>query len=110
MTEFSSQRVVTAKKQHVCDNCGHPINIGESYTYYVSKSDGIFWQAHSHNDCAKAWADYATEYGDFDGVGFLIDECLGDPEETVYFFKESHPTVFIKLVKTLRNRGANIEF
>lgn len=37
---FTSERIVKAKKQHVCVECGKTINIGEKYEYTFGVWDG----------------------------------------------------------------------
>ena len=42
-TEFSEDRVVTARKPHKCTECGAVIEAGDKYRYYSGKFDGIFY-------------------------------------------------------------------
>ena len=49
--EFYSVKIVKARKKHKCYECGHIIEIGESYEYATGKWDGDFDVFKTCDDC-----------------------------------------------------------
>lgn len=40
-----------SRKQYICDLCGEPINVGDSYTYQFNKEDGETFTFRCHDYC-----------------------------------------------------------
>lgn len=49
-----------ARKKHVCDLCGAPINKGEIYSRWVSV-DGYMCESKVHHNCEIAIGDYCSD-------------------------------------------------
>jgi hypothetical protein len=103
MLEFYSKRNVKAKKQHICDNCGKAIELGETYSYLAYKDDGEIWQIKSHLDCEQAQIEiHDTFYeGDSEYWCFLNEQLLYDEAEIregiVELLKTKYPFVYLRM-------------
>lgn len=53
MTTILSDKIITARKPHVCDECLNAINAGEKYHQQCNIYDGDFCVWKSHVDCRK---------------------------------------------------------
>ena len=51
MVEMITESQVIAKKQHLCDECGHVIPVGMRYYRQFCKDCGESWTWVSHIDC-----------------------------------------------------------
>ena len=79
MSEFLTVRHVKhARKQYRCDDCGHPICVGEHYRYWCEKQEGEVMDAHVHEECA-AWANAVMNTDE--GRCFLEDADPSDEWE-----------------------------
>lgn len=72
---YSWRDVKSSRKDRRCDECGHPISVGDPYRYSAMKSEGEFYTLSCHADC-QSWAS-ALMCSD-DGRGFLRDS---DPDD-----------------------------
>lgn len=62
MMEFwSEQDIKAARKPHVCEMCGRPINIGESYCRESGKWEGDFFSRCMHLVCHEMEMEYCCE-------------------------------------------------
>ena len=76
---FSSIRDIKAsRKARVCEECRHPINIGDPYTSYAGMYEGEFYNGDAHTDCLK-WANRVMCMDD--GRGCIIDSDPADEGE-----------------------------
>lgn len=50
---FCNEKLVTARKRHLCDACLKPINPGEQYLRAAGVSNGDFWSGAYHPDCRE---------------------------------------------------------
>lgn len=48
--EFCSEKLVRARKPHICGECGDPIQPGDLHEYVTGKWDGCF---SDHRTCAR---------------------------------------------------------
>ena len=55
----------TAKKQHICEMCGKPINPNEEYSVEVGKYDGDFFYRKLHKDCYNILQEYYDDQVDY---------------------------------------------
>jgi len=63
MVERGEQRVVVARKEHRCRECGCLIEIGEKHIDDVLKDDDVYhWRAHT--DCFALAMEYDQRHGD----------------------------------------------
>lgn len=86
MSDFTNFRTVRAAKQHRCDQCGKPINVGEQYQYTAFVFEGDFGAYREHPDCRNAWAQLNFGLRDIsppDETFFLIDDEI-EPEEKTW--------------------------
>ena len=95
MTEFSSVKYITARKQHVCCECRGPIFKGDSYEKYFIVSD----YCSDYKTCyycviAREWLTKSTDWpNDVDGeghsffFGMLRDHLLEQAREGDVKFK-----------------------
>lgn len=51
--EFIDVEQRTARKQHVCCECGKPIEVGQRYEYARGKYEGEFWDCKTCLVCAE---------------------------------------------------------
>lgn len=51
MLEFSTQKTLTARKEHKCLLCGQKIGIGQKYIRHSGKYDGDFFDDCFHESC-----------------------------------------------------------
>lgn len=95
--DFSSQRTVVGRKEHVCEQCRKAIPMGERHSYFAGKFDGQFWTYREHADCRVAWLALITRRDDdfYDGVAFLCDDDI-EPAEREWMRSE-HPAVAERL-------------
>ncbi len=91
--EFSTERCVTANKEHQCCECKRPIKVGENYVRCTLGGDGAVDTYKQHLRCYHfaRWLNYVvlSHYGD--------DECIGFgyiTEELNEYLPEADPAVF----------------
>lgn len=78
MQFLSERHVKAARKAHVCDECGHPIPVGEPYTSWSCMYEGEFQTGEAHAECI-AWANAVLNHDD--GRAFLCDADPADEWE-----------------------------
>jgi hypothetical protein len=64
MVEFFTATEPTARKQHICDLCGRPINVGEKYSRFEGKADGEMFCTKNHLFCADVIERYCQWAGE----------------------------------------------
>lgn len=77
--EFFSERTVTAKKNHRCEECRKIIYAGEKYEYFSGKTDGDFWTAKQHVHCASfcRFVNHKINLLDCSPFGFIEEDLRG---------------------------------
>lgn len=97
----STRATVVAAKQHICDQCGKPIQKGTIHSYTAGKYDGDFYTAREHNDCRELWLKLwdvrGLLYGDTQDV--LISD--GDLYEDKEWIAAEYPDVAARLWPSL---------
>lgn len=59
MTDFFCERIVKrSRKAAQCVSCLQPIDIGSTVAYWSGRTDGDFFTARRHKECAEAETDY----------------------------------------------------
>ena len=93
-----SQRISRAAKQHVCDQCGQPIHVGERHKAEAMVWEGEFQVYRSHLDCDRAAASYhrMARLNWDEGVN-LRDEVGSEPDEMAAWLAECHPSVALRM-------------
>lgn len=88
--DFHSEKIITAKKTHLCGECGTRINPGDKYEYVVAKCDGEFCVAKTCQICleirnvffCKEWVygfileDLCTHISDY--KGHISESCIAE--------------------------------
>ncbi len=49
--DFVSEKMVRARKVHVCSECNRTIPVGEKYARAVGKYEGEFWHCYTCAEC-----------------------------------------------------------
>jgi hypothetical protein len=58
------EKVVTARKEHTCLECGEKIRPGEKYHYYFQVSEsGDWWQGHVCTPCERIRTNFCAPFG-----------------------------------------------
>ena len=77
-----SDTVVTARKPHVCEECGRYILKGQPYRNQTNKEGGDIWTFKAHIDCFDLGSAYRTKNDCWRGLGdFLPMYELIEPHE-----------------------------
>lgn len=77
MPEYIDEKIVKARKEHICDYCTEKILSGTKYSDFVGKEDGRLYHFKSHLRC-KFIANQLYEYIDpWDGLGHdeFVEGC-----------------------------------
>jgi hypothetical protein len=84
--EFSSDRTLTARKEHKCVECGRSIGVGERYRRSFMKQDGAVYDAKTcaHCDVACSW---------------LVANCNGYIYEAVIEDFQEHATPCMPMLR-----------
>lgn len=96
--EFFNVREVTARKQHICEHCRKPIEVGERHHYAAGKWEGDFTSYREHQECREAWSELNFTLRDLypdERAAFLADDewCSEDKE----WIRETYPIVAIRM-------------
>lgn len=78
---WRARDVKSARKARICDECGHPIEVGTAYRSCAYMNDGEFETQNVHVEC-QTFANFVMEHDD--GRQFLRDSHPDDeccPEE-----------------------------
>lgn len=78
MTEFQTQRTLTARKPHKCFLCGADIQIGEKYVRYSGKYDGDFFDQCFHTDCVYLLDKFCREQRDEEYSPDWVTDWISD--------------------------------
>lgn len=62
MSEFHTSSAVTARKRHICSECGGGIEPGEEYRRHAGRFDGRFYSYRLCGLCQQAWNWFSREY------------------------------------------------
>lgn len=80
---FASERIVTARREHRCYECGRTIGLGETYQRAAGSCWGEFWHAKTCAHCANTrthvvayFPAYNEDY--YGGLGEHLVECAWD--------------------------------
>lgn len=60
MMEFFNERLLKARKPHICEMCGREIKTGEIYRKETGVFYGEFFSRNLHNRCAEFEAEYCS--------------------------------------------------
>jgi hypothetical protein len=91
--EFFRTSIVTARKDHRCEQCRHVIPAGAPHTYCAGKFEGDFMSYREHSDCRAAWHELNFKIREYyeDAAPFMRDdECL---KEDRAWLEEHYPVV-----------------
>lgn len=96
MTDFFGCKEVFGRKQHVCEQCGRPIFIGEKHLYSAGKLDGDFSAYREHLDCHDLWITIRglKDLNWDEESEFLINDDLSDDREWI---TRDHPAIAARL-------------
>lgn len=75
--EFSTTKVVTARKLHKCCECDEQIKPGEKYELVQGKWEGQMDKFNTCIPCSNIRNDYCPNGYEFGGLSEAIWECLG---------------------------------
>lgn len=78
MLEFSTSKILTAKKEHTCDLCGQKIEVGEKYNRYSGKFDGSFFDCCYHESCFDIIGKYCRIEGEEEYSEDWLQEWIYD--------------------------------
>lgn len=86
-----SDKVVTARKRHTCDQCLKHIDPPERYRRQVYTRDGFtVYKAHECCDNAATELFYLWRLRAGDDDGVLLHSDVDDPEDVEFLIKEFH--------------------
>ena len=99
--DFHTHRIVAARKQHRCEHCGKPIEVGEKHRRSAQVWDGDFSSYREHIECFAAWNElnFSRHLKDRDpceGAPFLRDDDDFYPEDRQWM-REVYPAVAARL-------------
>lgn len=104
---FSSRTLVKAgRKEHRCDNCGQPIEIGQPSVLGAGVHEGDFGSWRSHPECDELWNqvfrdmdswDYGMDIDTLEALGLGRDELIPTLEE----YAKAHPVAVARLMVTV---------
>ena len=77
MNDVLSDTVKKARKKHICDFCGCPIEIGEMYANQSIACDGSVYTWKAHIICMDALSIFDMDNGWGDGVDWqTFQDCI----------------------------------
>ncbi|MDJ0513001.1 MAG: hypothetical protein QNJ62_06125 [Methyloceanibacter sp.] len=99
MWDFVTGRnIKRTRTQHICKQCGKPIEAGSPARYLSGKYDGEFQSSYEHVECHAAWQAFRELCGFY---GYEETPWLWDDYELRYdhqdWLKENHPIVYNRL-------------
>lgn len=76
-TEMFRERVIKARKQHTCCECGDVIASGSLHELATGKCDGDFFSVRTCLPCSRIRADYCPGGWIYGELRERLHECLG---------------------------------
>lgn len=98
MSDFYSCAKVRAAKQHRCEQCRKPIEVGTMHWKSAQVHDGEFGGYREHFECRAAWSTLNYDIRDiprYEGAPFLCDD-EHDPDDRPWMV-EQFPVVAERL-------------
>ena len=93
--EFFAESTVKGRKEHCCDACRKPIEVGIVHSYMRMKYDGDFSAVRNHMECREAECDLAKQAGVWGPEDWLF---LHDLErEDAEWVKAKHPIAWSRI-------------
>ena len=98
--EFATDKIVTARKQHKCDECNRTIEKGERYERVTGKWDGEFYTFRTCSDCLSLRKTFFCTW--------RYEELWNDFWEDFCYWRDDDNAPFFYKLEALTTRARDI--